>query len=330
MKVKNLLIALFMLTSAYKASAQHDSSYYETHNDVTHLRLFLIQKRSTLTYTNAIDGTSCKYSPHTLPGLGVGFTYDWLTLNVSYGVPFNGNGDEKGKTKYLDVQLHVWAKKFIVDLSAQRYKGMYVPGDKDASGNFVHRSDVESRLLGGAFQYVLNNKRFSSRSSFLQTDWQKRSAGSLLVGFNAYVGRITADSSLLPYQSEVGPLDSHAKKDFFWQIGPTLGYAYTLVIKRHLFLTGSFTENLNYSRRITTEESERKATSRLAINPSFRLVTGYNTYRWGFGLSYVNNRVNISSEASSNGLAISSGTYRANVVYRFRSKGKLGELIDKI
>ena len=330
MKSTNLLIAVFMLASASTAMAQHDSSYYETHNDVTHIRLYFIQKNTTLSYKNDIDGVSSKYSPQILPGLGLGFTYDWLTLNVSYGLPLYGNEGEKGKTKYVDIQLHLWAKKFIVDISAQSYKGLYVPGDKDAFGNDYHRDDVKTRLLGGAFQYVLNNKRFSSRSSFLQTDWQKRSAGSLLVGFNAYVGRITADSSMLRYSTEVDPSGPIEKKDVFWQIGPTVGYAYTLVIKKHLFLTGSFTESLNYGRRITTEQSEQQATSNFAINPSYRLVAGYNTYRWAFALSYVNNRYNIASESHSDGLAINSGTYRVNVVYRFKSKGKLGELIDKI
>jgi hypothetical protein len=205
-----------------------------------------------------------------------------------------------------------------------------MPGDKDASGNYYYRSDVQTRLFGGAFQYVLNNKRFSSRSSFLLTDWQKRSAGSFLVGFNAYVGRVTADSSLLRYRTKLDPSGPLAKKDLFWQIGPTVGYAYTLVIKKHLFFTGSFAESLNYGRRITTEQSEQVAASNFALNPSFRLVAGYHTYRWGFGVSYVNNRVNIASKAHNDGLAISAGTYRVNVVYRFRSKGKVGELIDKI
>src|SRR5690349_8064281 len=176
MKATNLLIAVFMLASVSVAMAQHDSTYYETHNDVMHVRLFLVQKNTTFNYKNPDDDRSSKYSPYTLPGLGIGFTYNWLTLNVSYGLPLFGNESEKGKTKYLDIQLHAWAKKFIVDVTAQRYKGMYVPGERDASGDFCHRADVETRLLGGAFQYVLNNKRFSSRSSFLQTDWQKKSA----------------------------------------------------------------------------------------------------------------------------------------------------------
>jgi len=330
MKVTNLLTALIMLASAGKAMAQHDSTYYETHNDVMHVRLYFIQKHATFSYKNPVDDISTKYSPHTLPGLGVGFTYNWLTLNVSFGLPLNGNESEKGRTKYLDVRLNVWAKKFIVDFSAQSFKGLYLQGDKDASGVYYHRPDVQARLLGGAFQYVLNNKRFSSRSSFLLTDWQKKSAGSLLVGFNAYVGRVTADSSLLRYRTMLDPSGPQEKKDLFWQIGPTLGYAYTLVIKRHLFLTGSFAESLNYGRRITTEPSEQVATSNFAINPSYRLVAGYHTYRWGFSASYVNNRVNIASKADNDGLAISAGTYRVNVVYRFKSKGKVGELIDKI
>ena len=330
MKTWNLSMTVLILSFAIKGVAQHDSSYYETHNDVMHGRLALIQKFNVLHYKNTLEDKTTNYFPHTIPGLAVGFTYDWMTIDLSYGFRYNGNEREKGKTKYLDIQLHSYAKKFIIDIFGQKYKGMYVPGDKDVDGNFYHRSDLESRLIGGAFQYVLNNKRFSFRSSFLQTDWQKRSAGSLLFGFEAYVGRVSSDSSLLPYHSDVDPSGHLAKKDFFWQVGPTIGYAYTAVIKRHFFVTGSFAESFNYGRRVMTEQSEKQVASQFVTNPSYRVITGYNTYRWGIALFYVNNRVKIPGAINGHEIAVSTGTFRVNFVYRFRSKGKLGELIDRI
>jgi hypothetical protein len=330
MKTWGLLMTVLMLAFAGTAMAQHDSSYYETHNDVMHGRLALIQKYNVLHYKNTIEGTKTNYFPHTIPGIGVGFTYDWMTINLSFGLRFNGNEREKGKTKYLDIQLHSYAKKFIIDIFGQIYKGMYVPGDKDENGNFYHRPDLETRLIGGGFQYVLNNKRFSFRSAFLQTDWQKRSAGSLLFGFESYAGRVTSDSSLLPYRTDVDPSGQLPKKDFFWQVGPTIGYAYTAVIKRHFFVTASFAESFNYGRRVMTEGSEEVVTSKFILNPSYRLITGYNTYRWGIALFYVNNRVNLPGAVKGHEIAVSSGTFRINFVYRFRSKGKLGELIDRI
>ena len=330
MRTWNLLITVFTLALANTAVAQHDSSYYETHNDVTHLRLALIQKFNVLHYKNTIENRTTNYFPHTIPGVAVGFTYDWVSLSASYGIRSKDNESEKGKTKYLDIQVHTYAKKFIIDIFGQVYKGMYVPYEKDANGNFYYRSDLESRLVGGAFQYVLNNKRFSLRSSFLQTDWQKRSAGSWLFGFESYAGRIKSDSSLLPRRTDVDPSGHLPKKDFFWQIGPTVGYAYTLVIKKHFFVTGTFTESFNYASRVMTDESDKRAISKFVTNPSYRLIAGYNTYRWGMSFFYINNRVNIPGAIDGNELAISSGTFRLNFVYRFKSKGKLGNLIDRI
>jgi hypothetical protein len=326
----NFLMTVVLLAFVNEAVAQHDSSYYETHNDVVHVRLSFIQKYRMLHFKNTIENRSTNYFPHIPPGLGLGFTYDWMSINLAYGVWLSGKESDKGKTKYFDVQLHVYAKKFIVDISGQTFKGMYVPGDKDEDGNLYHRPDLESRLIGGSFQYVLNNKRFSFRSAFLQTDWQKRSAGSLLIGFESYAGRVTSDSSLLPYRTEVDPSGQLAKKDFFFLVGPTLGYAYTLVIKKHFFLTGSFAESFNYGRRVMTEQSERQVASKFVANPSYRVIAGYNTYRWGVGIFYVNNRVNIPGAINGNELVINSGTFRVNLVYRLKSKGKLGKLIDKI
>jgi hypothetical protein len=321
-----------MLSLALSVSAQHDSAYYETHNDVFHGRLYLIQKYNTLhyKYTGDENEKNINYFPHTIPGIGVGFTYDWVTVNLSYGFRLNGEERAKGSTKYLDLQIHSYAKKFVIDIFGQSYEGMYIPGKKDVDGNYYHRSDLQSRLFGGSFQYILNNKRFSFRSSFLQTDWQKKSAGSVLLGFEAYAGRIRADSTLLPGGKNAGLNTDIAKEDKFWQVGPTLGYTYTLVIKQHFFITGSFAESLNYGRRILSEDSDQRVESRFVTNPSYRIMAGYNSERWGIAIFYINNRVNVPGSINNYELAVSSGTFRINYVYRFRSQGKIGELIDRI
>lgn len=330
MKTRTILVTILLIATTTEIIAQNDSTYYATHNDVFHGRLTLSQKYHVLHYRNTIEGRANNYFPHAFPSVGMGLTYDWVTINLSYGLRFNDNDEEKGKTKYLDIQLHCYGKKFTIDLLGQIYKGMYVPGDKDADGNFYHRSDLETRLLGGAFQYVLNNKRFSFRAAFLQTDWQKKSAGSFLLGFETYAGRIKSDSSLLPYRTDVDQAGRLARKDIFWQLGPTVGYAYTLVIKRHFFVTGTLAESFNFARREMTNGTEERVTWKFVTNPSYRAVVGYNTYRWGVALYYINNRINIPGSLNGSKLAVSAGTFRVNFVYRFRSKGKLGSLIDKI
>ena len=50
----------------------------------------------------------------------------------------------------------------------------------------------------------------------------------------------------------------------------------------------------------------------------------------GMSFFYINNRVNVPGAIDGNELAVSSGTFRLNFVYRFKSKGKLGKLIDRI
>lgn len=326
------IICLLLMLWCYQAFAQHDSTYYETHNDVFHGRLYLIQKYNSLHYKFAGEGSTkdVDYLPHTIPGIGLGFTYNWMNVNFSYGFRLNGEERNKGETDYIDLQVHSYAKKFVLDLFAQSYEGMFVQGDKDSDGNYYHRPDLQSRLLGGSFQYVLNNKRFSYRSSFLQTDWQKRSAGSVLAGFEVYVGRIRSDSTLLPAGRSSGENSSIAREDRFWQIGPTLGYTYTVVLKKHFFVTGSFAESLNYGRRIMIAGDDEQMKGRFVTNPSYRIMAGYNTYRWGIAVFYVNNRVNVPSCINDYELAVSSGTFRINYVYRFRNKTWIGRVIDKI
>lgn len=330
MKSGGLLIAVLMLVFVNTAIAQHDSSYYQLYQDVFHGRLALILKNNTLHYKNTIEDRSVKYYPPTILAGGAGFTYNWVNLNLSYGFRLNDYESENGRTKYLDLQIHAFPKRFILNIFGKAYKGMHVPGDSDADGNLYHRPDLEIRMVGGVFQYVLNHNRFSFRSSFLQAGWQKRSAGSLLFGIETFVGRVTSDSSLLPYQTNTDPPANGARKDFFWQLGPNIGYAYTVVIKKHFFVTGSFAESFSYGKRVLTEQSGQTSISKYVMNPSYRLVAGYNADGWGITVNYSNNKVNFPGTVRGHELALRSGTFRINYVYRFRSKGKLGELIDRI
>lgn len=323
-----LLTGVFALLFCVTTLAQHDSSYFETHNDLFHLRAYMIQKYNMLHYQNKKEGVN--YFPHTIPGLGLGFTYDWLNINLSYGFRFNGKEEEKGKTKYLDLQVHSYAKKFVIDAFGQIYKGLYVPGDKDSEGNFYQRPDLHTVLLGGTFQYIVNNTRFSMRSAFLQTDWQKRSAGSVLLGFEVYAGQVKADSTLLRGAQFSDEFSSEPHNDKFIQAGPTIGYAYTVVIGKHFFATGSFAESFNYGKRILTQESGSASTFRFSTNPSYRVVVGYNTDMWGLGIFYVNNRVNVNGTLNDYTLAMSSGTFRINYVYRFVPKSKFKKLLGKL
>src|SRR6478609_11738909 len=102
--------AFFLLLPTVKVFCQNDTTYYVTHNDQIHGRVYAIKKYTVLNYQNKRDDYSLRYLSNTSVGLGVGVTYSWLTVNLAYGLRFV-DPNTKGKTNHLDLQIHGYGKK---------------------------------------------------------------------------------------------------------------------------------------------------------------------------------------------------------------------------
>jgi hypothetical protein len=232
--------------------------------------------------------------------MGIGATYRSFTLNLAYGFPFINADRGRGETKYLDLQAHFYGRKSNIDLFGQFYNGLYLSpkGYGRSDGNYYVRPDLRLREFGGSYQYIFNNKRFSFRSSVLQNEWQQRSAGALLVGGEFFIGQASADSSVFPVlsMSEARP-NTNALR--FYELGPSVGYAYTLVVARHFFITGSISLAADYS--YSEFEGPKGTISEYGFNPNsmLRLFAGYNSDRSAFSITFTNSRVNIDSQKTS-------------------------------
>ena len=100
-----------------------------------------------------------------------------------------------------------------------------------------------------------NVDRFSYRAALTENDVQTKSAGSLLFGGEAYYGSIKGDSSLVPVEVRGNFSQFGVDKINFFSIGPGIGYAYTLVIEKHFYITGSAIGSIDVN--FSTEETSR-------------------------------------------------------------------------
>ncbi len=116
--------------------------------------------------------------------MGIGATYRWATLNLAYGFGFLNPDRGRGKTKYLDLQFHGYGRKFSIDVLGQFYNGFYLTprGTGTTHGTYYQRPDIEVGAVGASAQYIFNYRKFSYRAAFLQNEWQKRTAGTFLLG----------------------------------------------------------------------------------------------------------------------------------------------------
>lgn len=293
-----------------------DTSYYESYTDLITARFYFSQKYTSL----VLKGTeNLQYRPNTSLNTGVGFSYGWFTANAAVGLPFLNQGDDgKGKTSYLDLQSHIYPRKYCIDLLGQFYRSFYLYpkgiGRTDNKDWYV-RPDLKVMHLGISAYRILNWKKFSFRAGMLQNEWQKKSAGSFLVGAEAYYGRTDSDSAIVPSQLEDDYTQRGVTSIRYIDLGPGIGYAYTLVIAKNFFILGSGTATLPIG--WLKEKKDGQEQTKFSATPNFfyRLSTGYNNARWSISLWWVNNVLD--TKGVSGKYRVNTGNVRLTTAYRF-------------
>ena len=160
--MRPFLLFMALLTNVGGVQAQYDSTYYTSYAEKLTCRFYLSQKYTTFSFRNIENGVTLNYKPNTTLNMGVGATYKWATLNLAYGFGFLNSDSDKGETQYLDLQWHVFARKFTIDMLGQFYKGFYLDNEKvtKALGHYYTRPDLAIYEIGVSSQYILNHRRF--------------------------------------------------------------------------------------------------------------------------------------------------------------------------
>jgi hypothetical protein len=321
----SLAVFIFYFTISEPLNAQkktaHDSTYYETFPEKMTVRVYLSQKYIHLNFPSHIkDEPDLEYKANPKLNLGAGFTYKNFSFNIFNGFGFLNNYNEpKGKTSGLSLQLHVYPRKWAVDLLAAFPKGYHLNKGEAGVGadNYYYRADVKTSYLGLSAFRVPNKEKFSYRAALLQTEWQKKSAGSFLFGGEAYYGLIQGDSALVPtVLADKYPQAGMTSLKFF-SFGPGVGYAYTLVIHKHFFMTGSFIGNLDMN--ITSESDDSKKQNQVSFNPAdvFKFALGYNSSNWNVSTSWTGQGIWMQGASSSKDYFFPSGHMRVVFAHRF-------------
>ncbi|RZS94507.1 DUF4421 domain-containing protein [Cecembia calidifontis] len=321
-------LALFFLIPPKKTFAQ-DTTYYESYKNYLTTRLYTSRKYTALTVLDKFDDSRWRFEPNSNLNLGVGATYNDVTLNIGLGFGFMNPERGRGDTKMLDLQAHIYPKNFVIDLFAQFYTGYYLRrlDDEIFTLNPVLYPDLTVRMFGANFQYLFNGDKLSMKAAFLQSARQKKSAGSLLAGFEAFGG--FADNRGLFFPEDRVPLNRNFSRLGFFQLGPNAGYVHTLVFLKHFFITGMVSANLDLGKNYLDMAERRDF--RWSAQPNFfaRGFLGYNSPKWSINANYVRSYVRMSTVDDFNPAFIT-GNYRINLIYRFLPGLKLQRYLDYV
>lgn len=276
------------------------------------LNLYLLQKFAPFTISSKNE-KELNYKTNSKLNLGAGFAYNGLGLNLAYGFKFLNKEKGKGKTKGLDFQFHLYPHKWAIDLLGSFRKGFYLD-PKDNNGlnltDFQLRPDLKKHIIGLSVYRVPNSHKFSYRAALTQNDWQTKSAGSILFGGEAYRGSIAGDSALVPAKVSNNYDQARINEITFLSIGPGLGYAYTLVIDKNFFITGSAIGSLDLN--FSTEEisGDKKKTTSIIPGGVYKGAIGYNSDTWSISANLTGNALYVGSESSSKEYFLPTGNVR--------------------
>lgn len=297
------IVILLIFTFSNYGHTRPDSLYIEPFSQKFAVQAYTEKNLLILNdeYTESYNRT---YSSNNPMNLGLGLTINNTIISVGYGYGFDFMRDKsKGKTKSFDFQLHNFGQKYTFDIYIQKYKGFYMEEDKNRD-QFILCPDLQIIRYGINTQYVFNNKKFSYKAAFNQSEKQLKSAGSFLVGIGAYYTIIESDSSLVIN-------DKSRFKNF--QFGISGGYAYNWVINKRYFISGSITTGIN----VGNESIDRIGKDKLEVYPIIvpRFATGYNTDKWSIGVSFHGN-ITFPALSDERNISIMSGNVQLKYIRR--------------
>lgn len=314
------LLLLFTTLFNSKTGAQktpvNDSNYFEVFPNTLVVRLYGIHKYSQLTIPSDNNSPDLKYTANTKYSVGAGFTYKNFTLNGALGFGFLNHDDDKGKTKSFNLQINAFPNKYSVTLFAAFHDGEHLePKGAGAlfTNSYYYRPDVKSNFIGLSAYRIANASRFSYRAAFTQNEWQKKSAGSLLYGGQAFYSSIKGDSNLVPSSNAGSFKQAGIDKISNISIGPGIGYAYTLVAAQHFYIMASFigSATLNFSK----EYEDGASKSKVSVLPAgiYKAAIGYNSRSWGVAGIWAGAAILFKGDASSKSYFMPAGLFSVAV-----------------
>ncbi len=214
----------------------------------------------------------------------IGGRYKIASYTFSIPVSDLGTGTDEEMGTSFGLGLTLFMRQQLLHASFRNTKGFRseIPGEST-----VFREDVSLfRATVFGFQ-VLNNRKYSLRSSFKQRDRQLQSSGSFLIGGLIDRQRLqTAQGITIPLNNGSQSVITRYAQT---KLGVGVGYGYTWVFGKNWFLTPMGIVGPEFRFVAFDELDLPRERERLHISPRFRghLACGWNGYPLAVGLSTI-------------------------------------------
>lgn len=286
---KKLLSSSLLFWLYYVASAQDAirSKYVETF--LEHSMVYpLVQGLKDRFFIKNQSGTErSSFYPNNTYQLGCGINFFGVGLILAYPLqPGNSKIEKFGKTTYRDIRLNLLYGNWGINFFTKKYHGFYREDNFGVSeGKITHRPDIVTTNIGMEGIYALNQNKFSLCSSYIFSERQIRSRGSVILSGTVNRFTLTADSAVISddFKSVI-----HEKSSFNFFRYTTMsiapGYSHTIVRKRFFTNITLAVGPAYYWVKFVTEGQTHYDIS-LSTYIDFRFAVGYNGQRFFGGIN---------------------------------------------
>ena len=265
-----------------------------------------------------------------LPMYGFIFSYRWLNFSVSLPIKKISQSDNNyTQTDGFSMALSVTKRKWYFRNFYEDYTGFQLTNPENIDPNYYQKNnlnpdfkDMRQRNYYATIYYGFNGNNYSHRNLLWQSETQKKSAGSFLLGFSGGYKWVDSPRGLIPTYLEEDSTDAEDVLTVnYLNIGLNFGYSHTFVLPYHFNFSAMLVPAISFIDGYTQNRmgEENKFRSKLGINAESRVQLSYNTKNIYAGVSY-------SVYAFNNGFNddFSIGTFhnllRFNIGYHFHLK----------
>ena len=290
--------------------------YVELYDNYIKTRIGFSNSFNSFRITNTADKVDFTLTPNQRLRSTFTVMYRFIEIDLGYTpefIRFNKDDDSNGKTTYFNLGTRFYFRHWMQNIQFAKTKGFYVDkADLGIPENLLF-PNFQVRKIGGSTSYIFN-PNFSFRSIFLQSEWQKKSAGSFVPGISYYLTQIK---------------NGGASKDNIFDIALGPAYYYNWVIGERILLSGGAYAGIGYNNThsVYNDGTPDTTIDGLSWQTQLRFTLGYNTTRFYTGLTASIDTFNYSSEARTE-VQDQQQFFEFYIGYRFKAPDKLNKFMD--
>ena len=297
----------FFFSGILGCFAQEDSlrvRYFKKFGDNISTKLSINSTSNSFVLNDVANNSRYDIVPNDTERIDLSLGYRAIAVSFGFTPDFLATNKDNSDSKLFNLNFRAFYKQWTQSFDLYSQRGFYLKtGDVS-----VVLPDMKTFKIGGQTSYVLN-KNFSFRAMSAQSEWQQKSAGSLIPTLSLYYTK---------FRFKIEDFDETAH---IYTVALSPAYYYNFVIQKNFYISLGTAPGIG----MEYVDSDISALYQIEVNAAL----GYASDTFFAGINS-----NVKSFTSNTGSDVQWGDAVARgeiyVGYRFKPPKKLTEITEKI